>query len=149
MPFYSIVMPVFNRGHLVAATLESVLAQTESDWEIIVVDDGSTDETMAILKRYRARCGDKMRVIQQGNKGPGAARNVAVAAARGRYIAFLDSDDLWFPWTLEFYRQQLEKHDYPRVFGRRAAHLSRRRAMATGARKDPESSGEKRTGQNL
>lgn len=113
MPFYSLVMPVFNREHLVGATLESVRTQTESDWEIIVVDDGSTDETLAILEDYQARSGEKMRVLQQSNKGPGAARNVAVAAARGRYIAFLDSDDLLFPWTLEFYRQQLEKHDYP------------------------------------
>lgn len=113
MPFYSIVMPVFNREHLVGATLESVFAQSESDWEIIVVDDGSTDETMAILGKYRARWSEKMRVLQQSHNGPGAARNAAVAAATGRYVAFLDSDDLWFPWTLEFYRQQLEKHDYP------------------------------------
>lgn len=113
MPFYSIVMPVFNRENLVGATLESVLAQTESNWEIIVVDDGSTDETMAILKQYQAQSGEKMRVLQQSHNGPGAARNAGVAAASGRYVAFLDSDDLWFPWTLEFYRQQLEKHDYP------------------------------------
>ena len=113
MPFYSIVMPVFNREKLVGATLESVFAQSESDWDIIIVDDGSTDETLAIIEKYQARMSDKMRVLRQSHQGPGAARNAGVAVATGRYVAFLDSDDLWFPWTLEFYRQQLATHDYP------------------------------------
>ena len=113
MPFYSIVLPIFNRAPLVGATLDSILAQSEPDWEIIAIDDGSTDETLAILEVYRARIGARMQIIKQSHAGPGAARNGGVAAARGRYIAFLDSDDLWFPWTLEFYRQQLQRHDYP------------------------------------
>ena len=106
-------MPVYNRAELVGETLESIGAQSEDDWEIIVIDDGSTDDTLAILAEYRARWGDKMQVLQQSHAGPGAARNRGVAAARGRYVAFLDSDDLWFPWTLAFYRQQLEHHNFP------------------------------------
>lgn len=113
MPFYSIVMPVYNRADLVSATLDSILAQSEGDWELLVVDDGSTDGTLAILEAYRARLGEQMRILQQSHAGPGAARNRGVAAARGRYIAFLDSDDLWFPWTLTFYRQQIQQYDFP------------------------------------
>ena len=106
-------MPVFNRAALVGATLDSIRAQSEGDWELIVVDDGSTDETLAILTDYQAQWGAQMQVLQQSHAGPGAARNRGVAAARGRYIAFLDSDDLWFPWTLSFYRRQLEAYDFP------------------------------------
>ncbi len=113
MPFFSVVIPVFNRADLVSATLDSVVAQSCTDWELIVVDDGSTDGTRAILADYKTRWGDKMQVLQQSHAGPGAARNGGVAASSGRYIAFLDSDDLWFPWTLAFYRRQLEQHDFP------------------------------------
>ncbi len=113
MPFYSIVMPVFNRANLVNATLDSIVAQSDDDWEILAVDDGSTDGTLEVLQQYQARLGARMQVIQASHGGPGAARNRGIAAASGRYIAFLDSDDLWFPWTLTFYRAQLQRHDYP------------------------------------
>ncbi len=106
-------MPVFNRAHLVSATLDSIVAQSDSDWEIIAVDDGSTDDTLAVLQTYGAQLGARMRIIEGSHDGPGAARNHGIAAATGRYIAFLDSDDLWFSWTLAFYREQLEQHNYP------------------------------------
>ena len=112
-PFFSVVIPTFNRATLVGATLESVLAQTYNNWEIVVVDDGSTDDTVAVVESYRAHYGERLRVLTQTNAGSGAARNRGIAAARGRYIALLDSDDLWFPWTLEFYADTLEKHDFP------------------------------------
>ena len=145
MPFYSIVMPVYNRADLVGATLDSIGAQTEGDWELIIVDDGSTDATPQILADYRARFGARMQVLQQSHAGPGAARNRAVAASSGRYVAFLDSDDLWFPETLKFYRDQLETHDFPAflvgeplVFGRaeqwqRALEKERRRKVQVSA----------------
>ena len=113
MPFFSVVIPVYNRADLVCPTLDSVAGQTHDSWELLVVDDGSTDGTLAMLEEYRQRLGDRMQVLQQSNAGPGAARNRGIAAARGRYVAFLDSDDLWFPWTLEFYRRALEAHDFP------------------------------------
>ena len=113
MPFFSIIMPVYNRADLVSETLESLRAQSEESWEIIVVDDGSTDGSLAILLEIRARWGERMQVFEQSHAGPGAARNRAVAASSGRYLAFLDSDDLWFPWTLAFYRQTLKEHDFP------------------------------------
>lgn len=113
MPFYSVVIPVFNRAELVSATLDSVLAQSHGDWELIVIDDGSTDGTLAVLEDYRARLGGQMQILRRQHAGPGAARNAGIEVAKGRYLAFLDSDDLWFPWTLEFYQQILERHQYP------------------------------------
>jgi glycosyltransferase involved in cell wall biosynthesis len=94
---FSVVIPTFNRRKYLPATLASVRAQRFTDVEIIVVDDGSTDGT----KEYLETLQPEVRVVHQPNLGPGAARNAGVAISRGDYIAFLDSDDLWFPWTLE------------------------------------------------
>lgn len=99
MPLFSVIVPTFNRAELLAAALDSVFAQRFRDFEVIVADDGSTDGTPALLEHYRGR----LTVARQSNRGPGAARNLAAQAAAGRYLAFLDSDDLWFPWTLEVY----------------------------------------------
>ena len=93
---FSVVIPTFNRRHLLPQTLQSLAAQTCQEYETIIVDDGSTDDT----SKYLAGLGDSVRVISQENRGPGAARNAGAASARGDYIAFLDSDDVWFPWTL-------------------------------------------------
>jgi GT2 family glycosyltransferase len=92
-PLVSVVIPTFNRCHLVQQALDSVLAQTFNDLEIIVVDDGSTDGTDQALTQY----GDRIRYVWQENQGESAARNHGIALAKGRYIAFLDSDDLWRP----------------------------------------------------
>src|SRR3712207_2443148 len=102
---FSVVIPVYNRAALVGATLDSVLGQEfEGEFEVVVVDDGSTDETPAVLARY----GERVRVLRQENAGPGAARNLGIRTARGEYVAFLDSDDLWFPWTLSTYAEIIE-----------------------------------------
>jgi len=87
----SIVLPVFNRSQWVCEAVDSVLAQTMRDFELIVVDDGSTDKTPDALGRY----GDRIRLLRQQNRGVSAARNRGVRSAGGRWIAFLDSDDLW------------------------------------------------------
>ena len=99
MPRVSVVIPVYNRADLIRETLESVLAQTYRDLEVIVVDDGSTDETPEVLASYAHDT--RVRVIQQTNQGEGAARNTGVRAARGEYVAFVDSDDVWRPDKLE------------------------------------------------
>ena len=91
----SVVVPAFNRGKLIGATLESVAAQTMQPREVIVVDDGSSDDTARIAESKGAA------VIQQANRGIGAARNAGIRAASGEWIAFLDSDDLWVPEKLE------------------------------------------------
>ena len=99
-PAVSVVIPTYNRAALLAETLDSVLAQTFTDFEVIVVDDGSTDGTAARLAELRATHGERLRVIGQANAGVGVARNRGIDAVRGRLVALLDSDDLWRPDTL-------------------------------------------------
>src|SRR5437867_1708261 len=96
MPKVSIVIPTYNYGRYVVEAVESVLNQSFQDREVIVVDDGSTDDTRERLERFRGR----IRYIYQRNKGLPAARNTGIRAARGAYVAFLDSDDLWLPEKL-------------------------------------------------
>ncbi|HEV2720211.1 MAG TPA: glycosyltransferase family A protein [Thermoanaerobaculia bacterium] len=93
----SVVIPTYNYGRWVAEAIDSALAQTLPPAEVIVVDDGSTDETAAVLAAY----GGRIRVIRQQNLGPAMARNAGIAAARFETIAFLDADDLWQPRKLE------------------------------------------------
>lgn len=93
----SIVIPTYNRASYLSQAIDSVLAQSCADYEIIVVDDGSTDNTGQILESYR----DRIRCIHQANKGVSAARNMGIRSARGEWIAFLDSDDIWLPEKLE------------------------------------------------
>ena len=90
-------------------TIESVFAQSFTDYEVIVLDDGSTDNTAEVMKSFDGR----VRYIRQENAGPGAARNAGAACAKGEYIAFLDSDDLWFPWTLETFDQAIRQCNSP------------------------------------
>lgn len=97
MPKVSVIIPTFNRASYVCEAIDSVLAQTYQDLEIIVVDDGSTDDTLPVLETY----GERLRLLRQKNSGPAVARNRGIFAARGEYIAFLDSDDLWVPSKLE------------------------------------------------
>ena len=110
-PFFSVIIPTYNRKKLLALALESVWAQCHTDYEIIVVDDGSDDGTWGYLESL----GDKITALQQVNAGPGAARNFGADHAVGDYLMFLDSDDLWFVWTLETFFIVLKKHDYPAV----------------------------------
>jgi glycosyltransferase involved in cell wall biosynthesis len=90
-PTVSVIIPTFNRWPLVGAAIESVLAQSCGDFELIVIDDGSTDDTAKQLARF----GSRLRLLSQPNRGVSAARNLAVRHACGSYLAFLDSDDLW------------------------------------------------------
>jgi GT2 family glycosyltransferase len=102
-------MPTYNREQHVLEAIESVLAQTWSDYELFVIDDGSTDGTQSALAKY----GSRVQVIRQLNEGPEVARNNAAAQARGDYLVFLDSDDLLFPQALEAYAHIVESCDAP------------------------------------
>ncbi len=93
----SVVIPTYNRAFFIKAAIDSVLSQIFRDFELIVVDDGSTDDTSGLLLSY----GTKIKVITKANKGPSAARNRGIKAAKGQWIAFLDSDDVWKPDKLE------------------------------------------------
>jgi glycosyltransferase involved in cell wall biosynthesis len=108
-PLISVIIPTFNRADLLSATLHSLASQDPNRLEIIVVDDGSTDHT----ERAVAECGLPVRFLNQNQRGPGAARNLGWDAAQGDYVAFLDSDDVWFPWTLATYQYCLRIFDRP------------------------------------
>jgi glycosyltransferase involved in cell wall biosynthesis len=94
----SIIIPVYRGERYIAATLDSVLRQTFADFEVIIVDDGSPDRSIAICKAFDD---PRIRYLQQDNAGPAAARNAGIRAARGTYVAFIDADDLWVPEKLE------------------------------------------------
>jgi glycosyltransferase involved in cell wall biosynthesis len=93
LPLVTAVIPTYNYGHYVCAAVESALAQTYPRVEVVVVDDGSTDDTAARLARY----GDRIRYVYQPNQGLSAARNTGIRAANGEFVALLDSDDEWHP----------------------------------------------------
>lgn len=96
----SIIMPSYNTAKFISETIESVLAQTYSNWELIIVDDCSTDDTDAVVCPYLAD--DRIRYIKnEKNSGAAVSRNRALREAKGKWVAFLDSDDLWFPEKLE------------------------------------------------
>jgi teichuronic acid biosynthesis glycosyltransferase TuaG len=99
LPKVSVVMPAYNAAPFIGETLESVFAQTFNDYEVIVVNDGSPDTE--VLERALASYQDRIHYIKQGNLGAGAARNAALRAASGEFIAFLDADDLWLPNYLD------------------------------------------------
>lgn len=97
----SIIVPAYRSAACIPATMESVLAQTWPQWEMLVADDCSPDDTAAVVRAWSARDPRIQLIPLQRNGGPAAARNAALERARGRWIAFLDSDDLWLPTKLE------------------------------------------------
>jgi len=108
-PAFSVIMPVYNHADYLAEAVGSVTAQTVQDWELIAVDDGSTDDSGKLLDELAAG-DDRITVIHQTNAGPAAARNVALARARGQWLTYLDSDDVWFPDALANYAAYIAKH---------------------------------------
>ncbi len=110
-------MPVFNHGGFVSSAIQSVLAQTCADWELIAVDDGSSDDSGEILDAA-AVAEPRLRVIHQANAGPAQARNRGIAEARGAWLAFLDSDDTLYPHALESYARYIDAHPAARfIYG--------------------------------
>jgi glycosyltransferase involved in cell wall biosynthesis len=121
MPRFSVIIPTFNRMEMCRAAVDSVLRQDLGDFELIVVDDGSTDGTLEAMMRY----GDRVRLLHQENKGQSVARNLAIGAAQGQYVAFLDSDDQWFPWTLATLDRAVREGNQPAIIAGRSVPFSR------------------------
>jgi len=96
-PLVSVIIPTYNRAGMICHTIDNIFQQTYSNFELIIVDDGSTDNTQATLRQY----GNRIRVVTQDNAGPSVARNHGARVAQGEIIAFQDSDDLWKPTKLE------------------------------------------------
>ena len=101
MPKVSVVMPTYNRAHLIGRAIQSVLNQTYQDFEIIVVDDGSMDNTEKVIREFQKKDKRILYIQHEKNKGEAAARNTGIEVAKGEYIAFQDSDDEWLPEKLE------------------------------------------------
>ncbi|AGY60245.1 glycosyltransferase family 2 protein [Gloeobacter kilaueensis] len=153
MPKVSVIVPVYNVEPYVAAALHSVLDQTYRDFEVIVVDDASPDRSVEICRSFRD---PRLRIVQQANRGLAGARNTGIRHARGEYLAFLDSDDLWAATKLQKHVAHLDSHpevglsfsrsafidgagqplnyyQMPRLSGIDAAHLLCRNPVGNGS----------------
>lgn len=108
-PFFSIIITTYNRAALLKRALDSLLNQIETDWELILIDDGSTDHTPMVLQSYRNKF-EQITLIRQENSGVIAAKNRGISTARGRYITFLDSDDEYQTMHLTTRKKLLLKH---------------------------------------
>ncbi len=114
-PLVSVVIPAYNAEDYLSETLESLLSQSLTNWEAIIVDDGSKDNTLAIAQSYAQR-DERITVIAQDSAGLSKARNVAIAHANGELIAFLDSDDIWLPGKLEIQVEAIRVHGVAMVY---------------------------------
>jgi len=106
---FSVIIPTYNRGWVIKESVNSVLMQNYNDYEVIVVVDGSVDDTIEILKEFN----DKIIVLIKENEGPAQARNFGAKNAKGEYLIFLDDDDIFFPYTLEVYNKIINTKNYP------------------------------------
>jgi glycosyltransferase involved in cell wall biosynthesis len=114
-PLVSVIIPAYNAAQYIGEAIESALAQTYKNQEIIVVDDGSNDNTVELISN---KYGEKVTIIKQKNAGPSSARNRGIKEARGEYIAFLDADDIWLPNKISEQIELMEKYlDVGMVFG--------------------------------
>lgn len=119
-PFFSVILPVHNAGVYLPETLASLSQQTESSWECLIVDDGSQDDSLAIATRWASQRSSKVRVLQhpgRSNNGVAASRNLALTAARGQWVAFLDADDIWLSSKLSRQRKFIEANPNVTIFG--------------------------------
>lgn len=105
-PRYSIIMAAYNQADFVHEALDSLFAQTFKDFEVIVCDDGSTDETPRVIREYS----DRVTLLTSDHRGPAGARNFAIAVAKGEFISCMDSDNVWMPWTLECIDEAVQQY---------------------------------------
>src|SRR5688572_11938068 len=111
-PFFSVILPTYNRAHLISKAIESMLAQSYQSWELIIVDDGSTDNTKEVISGFSDA---RINYIYQKNSERSAARNNGIAHSRGRYICFLDSDDYFMTNHLENMHKAIEASGFAKA----------------------------------
>lgn len=109
-PLFSVVIPCYNYGHWLARAVDSVLAQDGADWELLVINDGSTDTTDAVAAELLRRHGRRLRYLAQANRGVAATRNRGIDATTGSYLIFLDADDELAPGALGVYRELIDRN---------------------------------------
>ena len=105
---FSVIIPTYNRAKLLARAINSVIAQQESDWELIIVDDGSTDKTFQVVQKY-LRTNKNIRYLRKRNEGPSKARNKGARSAKGKFVTFLDSDDEYMSNHLSLRRKAINQ----------------------------------------
>src|SRR5258708_3790649 len=133
-PEISVVIPAYNRAKTIHEPIDGALAQEPKIFEIIVVDDGSSDKTADVVAMY----GQPVRLVQKANGGVSSARNAGIKAAHGKYIAFLDSDDLWMPGKLAAKYAYLQSHpDIPLVYTDEYTEIDGVRESETRFQKHP------------
>jgi glycosyltransferase involved in cell wall biosynthesis len=113
MPYFSIVIPVYNKAAFLKATLDSVLAQSFTDFELILVNDGSTDDSAKVIAGFKD---DRIKYFEKENGGASTARNFGIAQATSRYITFLDADDYWYPDFLQEMFRLTNRFAYEKIF---------------------------------
>lgn len=110
-PLVSIIMPCYNAECYIAQSIESVLAQTYQNWELVITDDGSTDKSVEIISKY-SKNDDRINVmVSDEHQGIARTRNMSISRAKGRFVAFLDSDDIWYPEKLEKQVEYMLEHE--------------------------------------
>src|SRR4051812_7611100 len=107
MPFFSIIIPTYNRAYVLWRAIQSVLAQSETRWELLIVDDGSTDDTRRLVEEFRDA---RIRMVVTENRGPSAARNLGARLSDAPYLAYLDSDNTWHPEFLSRMLHAIQSH---------------------------------------
>jgi glycosyltransferase involved in cell wall biosynthesis len=138
-PFFSIVIATYNRADLIGITIRSILDQTVPDFELIIVDDGSKDNTADIIRQWMEKDG-RIRYIYQENKERGAARNNGFRNATGDFVLFFDSDDEMLPHHLEALRKAIEKHPEHQLFATKYAYKNEKGIMPSQMMKYKEGS---------
>ena len=113
MPFFSVIIPLFNKEKFIEATIKSVLNQTSIDFEILIVNDGSTDNSSELIKGFDD---PRIRYFYKENEGVSSARNIGIKNAKAKFIAFLDADDYWYPDFLEEMFKNIQSYPEQKVF---------------------------------
>lgn len=116
----SVVIPLYNKEKSIVSTIDSVLSQTYKDWECVIVNDGSTDNSLEVVKNFVDECKIydlRFKIVNQSNAGVSAARNAGVSASQGEYVAFLDGDDLWESNYLEEAVRLIEDYPNAAIYG--------------------------------